>query len=493
MTIYEAINGLLQYGEMKNIYESDDKEYILNSLLAVFNLDDYKKNDYIYDNTKDVTYILDKMIEYAINNEIIENTQISKDLFDTKIMGCLTPLPSMINNKFLNLKENNPVLATDYFYNLCKDVNYVRATRIAKDIHFSKMSKYGDINMVINLSKPEKDPNDIKKLLNMKKVDYPNCMLCKENVNYQGRLNFPARQNLRFVPVTLNNERFYMQYSPYSYYNEHTICFKDEHSNMKVDINAVKEILDFVSQFPHYFMGSNAGLPIVGGSILNHHHFQGGRAHMPLEDAKEEFLKTVNGVEYSIVYWPMNVIRLRGEKKENIIAEANKIIDFWDNYENRELMIIAHDENGAHNAITPICRYKNNKFELDISLRNNLTTEERPLGLYHPRKEYWNIKKENIGLVECLGLAVLPSRLKDEMEIVKRYVLNEYLSTEELEKIEVHIDFAKQIKSREVVTKDNVDDIVNQAMVDVFVKILEDCAVFKESDIHVLKEAIMNL
>jgi UDPglucose--hexose-1-phosphate uridylyltransferase len=262
---------------------------------------------------------------------------------------------------------------------------------------------------------------------------------------------------------------------------------------MKGDINAIKEIVDFVSQFPHYFMGSNAGLPIVGGSILNHHHFQGGRAHMPLEDAKEEFLKNVNGVEYSIVYWPMNVIRLRSASKENIITEANKIINFWDNYENKELMIIAHDENGAHNAITPICRYKNNKFELDISLRNNLTTEDRPLGLYHPRKEYWNIKKENIGLVECLGLAVLPSRLKYEMGIVKKYVLNEQLSEEELEKIAVHIDFANQIKSREVVTKDNVDDIVNQAMVDVFVKILEDCAVFKESNIDILKDAIKNL
>ena len=224
MTIYEAINGLLQYGKMKNIYESDDKEYILNALLDVFNLDDYKLNDYTYDDTKDVTYILDEMIKYAIDNGIIEDTQVNRDLFDTKIMGCLTPLPSMINNKFESLKAQNPVLATDYFYDLCKDVNYVRTTRIAKDIPFARMTKYGKIAVAINLSKPEKDPNDIKKLLNMKKVDYPNCMLCKENVNYRGRLNFPARQNLRFVPVTLNNEKFYMQYSPYSYYNEHTIC-----------------------------------------------------------------------------------------------------------------------------------------------------------------------------------------------------------------------------------------------------------------------------
>ena len=492
MTIYEAINGLLQYGKMKNIYESDDKEYILNALLDVFNLDDYKLNEYTYDNTKDVTYILDEMIKYAIDNGIIEDTQVNKDLFDTKIMGCLTPLPSMINSKFESLKAQNPVLATDYFYNLCKDVNYVRTTRIAKDIPFARMTKYGKIAVAINLSKPEKDPNDIKKLLNMKKVDYPNCMLCKENVNYRGRLNFPARQNLRFVPVTLNNEKFYMQYSPYSYYNEHTICFKDEHSNMKVDINAVREIMDFVSQFPHYFMGSNAGLPIVGGSILNHHHFQGGRAHLPMEDAKEEFLKNVNDVEYSILYWPMNVIRLKSANKENIITEANKIIEFWDNYENKDLMIIANDENGPHNAITPICRYKNNKYELDIALRNNLTTEDRPLGLYHPRKEYWNIKKENIGLMEVMGFAVLPSRLKEEMRLVRKYLLNEELTKEELEKIEVHKEFANQIKS-DSLTVDNVDMIVSQAIIDVFTLALEDCAMFKGDNVNILKEAIKNL
>jgi len=493
MTIYEAIHALMEYGKKKNIYEEDDKEYILNSLLDVFNLDDYKDNDYVCEPDKNVTHILDEMIEYAIENDIIENTQISKDLFDTKIMGCLTPMPSMINRKFDELKQDNPKFATDYFYNLCKDINYVRTTRIAKNISFSNMSKYGNIDITINLSKPEKDPNDIKKLLNVQKVDYPNCMLCKENVNYRGRVNFPARQNLRFVPVNLNNQKFYMQYSPYSYYDEHTICFKDEHSNMKVDINAIKEIVDFVSQFPHYFMGSNAGLPIVGGSILNHHHFQGGRAVLPMEKAKEKFIKVVNDVEYYILHWPMNVIRLKSNNKDSLINEAKKIFDFWEVYENKELMIIAKDENGLHNAITPICRYSNNKFELDLALRNNLTTKDRPLGLYHPREEYWNIKKENIGLIEVMGLAILPARLKEEMQLVKKYILNESLNSGELEKIKIHLSFANQITKNTHVTKDNAQEVINQAIVDTFIKVLEDCAIFKEENIEVLINCIKSI
>lgn len=493
MTIFELINGLMQYGKDREIYEEDDKEYILNSLLSVFDLDEYKENNYVYDFSKDITYIIEEMLKYAIDNNLIEDTQISKDLFDTKIMGCLTPLPSQINNKFNNLKKENPIKATNYFYNLCKDVNYVRTTRIAKNIAFSYASEYGNVDITINLSKPEKDPNDIKKLLTVKQVNYPNCMLCKENVNYRGRLNFPARQNLRFVPVTLNNQKFYMQYSPYSYYNEHTICFKDEHSNMKVDINAIREILDFVSQFPHYFMGSNAGLPIVGGSILNHHHFQGGRASMPIENAEVELIKKVNNVEYNLLNWPLNVIRLVSEDKHALIEEANKVVDFWNEYENKSIMIIAKDDDGYHNAITPIARFRNGKYELDLALRNNITTQDRPLGLYHPREEYWNIKKENIGLIEVMGLAILPARLKEEMALLKKYLLNESLTDRELDKISLHMKLAENIKLNNDISKDNLDTLINDAVGEVFVKVLEDCAVFKKESLSILKECIKNI
>jgi len=270
------------------------------------------------------------------------------------------------------------------------------------------------------------------------------------------------------------------------------IKITDSDTNV-IDINAIKEIVDFVSQFPHYFMGSNAGLPIVGGSILNHHHFQGGRAVLPMEKAKEKFIKVVNDVEYYILHWPMNVIRLKSNNKDSLINEAKKIFDFWEVYENKELMIIAKDENGLHNAITPICRYSNNKFELDLALRNNLTTKDRPLGLYHPREEYWNIKKENIGLIEVMGLAILPARLKEEMQLVKKYILNESLNSGELEKIKIHLSFANQITKNTHVTKDNAQEVINQAIVDTFIKVLEDCAIFKEENIEVLINCIKSI
>ena len=491
MTIYELIGEILEYGSKRGLYHKDDREYVLNSLLDIFNLDDYyfKNDKYL---NMDLDDILEGMLDYAISNNIIENTQINRDLFDTKIMGCLTPLPSQINQKFNELKKVNPKYATDYFYNLCKDNNYIRTSRIKKNIEFAYFGEYGKMIITINLSKPEKDPNDIKKLLTLKQVNYPNCMLCKENVNYKGRLNFPARQNLRFVPVTLNNNQFYMQYSPYTYYNEHTICFKEEHSNMKVDIDAIKEIIDFVSQFPHYFMGSNAGLPIVGGSILNHHHFQGGSSKLPMEDAKEELIKVCDDVEYNLLKWPLNVIRLRSKSKEKIVDATKKVFDYWDTYQNEELMIIAHDNDGYHNAITPICRYKNGNYELDLALRNNITTKDRPLGLYHPSEKYWNIKKENIGLIEVMGLAILPARLKEEMQIVKKYLLGEAISNDEQEKINIHLNFANNIKKLNP-NKGNIDQLINDEIGKTFSLLLKDCAVFKDDSLDILREIIRNL
>lgn len=491
LTIYEMINGLMQYGKDHQLYDPEDKEYIVNALLNVLQLDEYVENDYVYDRNATIVDLLNPIIEYAIREKIIENTQINRDLFDTKIMGCLTPMPSMINRQFALLKEKNPQAATDYFYQLCQDTNYIRMTRIAKDIHFDYPCEYGTLNISINMSKPEKDPNDIKNLLNVRKVDYPKCMLCKENVNYRGRLNFPARQNLRFVPVCLDGKKFYMQYSPYSYYSEHTICFKDEHSNMKVDLDAVKEIVSFVQQFPHYFMGSNAGLPIVGGSILNHHHFQGGRAVLPMENAAEDFIKEQNHVRYFSLRWPMNVIRLRSSSTHSLIEEAGKVFALWSHYNNASLMIIAEDENGEHNAITPICRYQNGQYELDLVLRNNLTTQDRPLGLYHPRSEYWHIKKENIGLIEVMGLAILPSRLKAEMQIVKKYLLNETLSDEEKTALKPHAYWADQLK-KEMGSK-QIDQLIHDGIGETFKKVLEDCAVFKKDAQDQLKAFILSI
>lgn len=489
MNIYEMINGLLQYGEDHQLYDVEDKEYILNSLLSVLNLDDYVENQYVYDKNATIVDLLNPIIDYAIQEKLIENTQVNRDLFDTKVMGCLTPMPSMINHKFAALKKEDPVAATDYFYKLCKDINYIRTTRIEKDIHFDYPCEYGTLNISINMSKPEKDPNDIKKLLSVKQVAYPKCMLCKENVNYRGRLNFPARQNLRFVPLTLDGKKFYMQYSPYSYYHEHTICFKDEHSNMKVDIDAVKELVSFVEQFPHYFMGSNAGLPIVGGSILNHHHFQGGRATLPMENAKEEYIKTQNGVTYHRLDWPMSVIRLRSSSTKELLEEANKVFHAWNQYNNEALMLIAKDENGNHNAITPICRYKNQQFELDLVLRNNLTTDDRPLGLYHPRSEYWHIKKENIGLIEVMGLAILPSRLKNEMQVVKKFLLNEALSEAEELTLKPHLSWAETLKLKR--QNQSIDQVIENGIGETFKLVLEDCAVFKKDAINIFKEFIL--
>lgn len=490
MTIYEAINGLLQYGDNKKIYNIEDKEYILNSLLSVFNLDDYKDNDYRYSDDSGLGYILNEMINYAIKEGLIDDTQTERDLLDAKIMGCLTPMPSSVNRTFECLKKEDAKKATDYLYELSKNVNYIRVDRIAKNIQYPHFCKYGKIDITINLSKPEKDPNEIKKLLSLKNVDYPKCMLCKENVNYRGRINFPARQNLRFVPVMLQNKKFYIQYSPYSYYDEHIICFKEEHSNMKVDIEAIKELVDFVSQFPHYFMGSNAGLPIVGGSILNHHHFQGGKENFPMTSAKEEFIKNEAGVDYNILKWPLNVIRLRCEDREKLIQAADKVLNTWKTYDNKQLMIIAKDADGEHNAVTPICRYRDGKYELDVVLRNNLVTVERPMGLYHPREKYWNIKKENIGLIEVMGLGILPARLKKEIELMKKYLLNKSMSSEEMEIFKIHLSFVENIKSNNVVNEENVDNLLRSAIGDVFIGVLEDCAVFKKESIEEFKNLV---
>lgn len=481
MDIYQYIDSLMIYAKNKALYENEDYEYTLNALLAVLQLKDYQTVNTHKEMALDD--ILSGILTYAIDNNIIENTQESKDLFDTKVMGVFTPKPSEIIRKFNGyLNNNNPSMATDYFYELCKNTNYIRTTRISKDIHFDYNSEYGKITISINMSKPEKDPNDIKKLLTLKQVAYPKCMLCKENVNYEGRIGFPARGNLRTIPVTLNNAKYYIQYSPYSYYNEHLICFHDTHFNMIINENTINELLDFITIFPHYFIGSNADLPIVGGSILNHQHFQGGKAILPMQNAKEIFIRNIDGVDVYKLNWPLSVIRIKGQNKENVSKVACKVLNNWLSYSNTSLNIINQNEDGRHNTITPIARNNNGIIEMDLVLRNNLTSKERPLGIYHPQEKYWHIKKENIGLIEVMGLAILPSRLKKEMELVKKYMLKEPLTENENSQIEKHLSWANDLLKNNSVDKNNIDMIINDGIGKVFTNVLKDCAVFSDNN-----------
>ena len=490
MNICQLIDSLLQYGLKNNLIDKLDYEYSLNALLSILKLDSYDEVN--QHEEMEIDDILEGILNYAIDNNIIENTTESKDLFDSKVMGVLTPKPSeIIRNFYLYLNEDSKK-ATDYFYKLCKDVNYIRSSRIAKDIHFDYQSSYGTINISINMSKPEKDPNDIKKLLTLKPVCYPKCMLCKENVNYQGRIGFPARQNLRFIPLTLANEKYFIQYSPYSYYNEHLICFHDEHFNMRINRATFEELIDFIDILPHYFIGSNAGLPIVGGSILNHQHFQGGKAILPMENATENYIKKINDVDVYRLNWPMSVIRLKSTNKQKIVDVATSIFNNWQDYENKDLYII-NSKDDIHNTITPIVRYKNNMYEFDLVLRNNITSESRPNGVFHPRSDYWHIKKENIGLIEVMGLAILPSRLKSEMAIVKKYLLNECLTNQELAIIDKHLSWANSLKENNTINTNNVDDTINNGIGDVFVKVLKDCAIFKDENLDEFDKFILSV
>ena len=480
MNIYMLIDALLEYGKEKGLLEEIDYYYTLNSLLAIFKLDEYVKPSEKVNLTLDE--ILNSMLDYAINNGLIENSNENRDLFDTKIMGVFAKKPSVFKEKMDELVNIDPSSATTYFYNYCKNINYIRTSRIAKDIHFDYLSKYGTINISINMSKPEKDPNDIKKLLTLKKSSYPKCMLCLENINYAGHIGFPARQTLMAYPLTLANEHYYMQYSPYSYFNEHIICFHEDHFNMRVTNQSFKELVSFLNIFPHYFIGSNTNLPIVGGSILNHQHFQGGKAILPMENAKEVFMYETNDVKVYKLIWPMNAIRLKSKDDNKMLEVAFKVLAKWLNYENKDLMIINNKEE-IHNTITPITRKRNGVYEFDLVLRNNITTSDRPLGLFHPQEKYWHIKKENIGLIEVMGLAILPSRLNKEMEIVKKYLLNESLSDDELKNIEKHLEWANEIKHNNNITNENINSIVNNAIGEVFVNVLKDCAVFKDENI----------
>ncbi|MBQ5581455.1 MAG: UDP-glucose--hexose-1-phosphate uridylyltransferase, partial [Clostridia bacterium] len=398
------------------------------------------------------------------------------------LMGVVTPRPSDVVKTFQSLYGESPEKATDWFYQFSQDTNYIRATRVAKDIRWSVPSEFGDIDISINLSKPEKDPRDIAAAKTAKQSAYPKCQLCLENEGYAGRMDHPARQNHRIIPVTINESHWGFQYSPYVYYNEHCIVLNGEHVPMKIDRAAFRKLFDFVGQFPHYFLGSNADLPIVGGSILSHDHFQGGRYEFAMAKAPYESTFTVPGyedVEAGIVHWPLSVIRLRGEDDARIIDLADHILKAWRGYTDEAAFIFAETDGEPHNTITPIARKRDGKFELDLALRNNITTEECPLGVYHPHAEYHHIKKENIGLIEVMGLAILPARLKTEMALLAECLTGDK-RMEDYPELEQHAEWARDIAARRTdLNKDTVDDILKEEIGHVFVHVLEDAGVYK--------------
>ena len=423
MNIFEAIKSLVNYAINNQMIEKEDEIWATNQICEALSIDTYEECEA---KESDLEKILAVILDYAVSNGLCEDSVVYRDLFDTKIMGLITPRPSYVINKFNSLYEKSPKCATDFYYKLSQDSNYIRRYRIKNDLKWITKTEYGDIDITINLSKPEKDPKAIAAALKMKSASYPKCLLCKENEGYAGRVNHPARQNHRIIPMVLGGDDFYLQYSPYVYYNEHCIVFNSEHTPMKIDRSAFEKLLDFIELFPHYFVGSNADLPIVGGSILTHEHFQGGNYEFAMAKAPIETQVKFSGfedVEAGIVKWPMSVIRISSKSKERLVDLADKILTAWRGYTDENSFIYAETDGEKHNTITPIARMRDGKFEFDLVLRNNITTDECPLGFYHPHPEYHHIKKENIGLIEVMGLAVLPSRLKNEMALLKDAML----------------------------------------------------------------------
>ena len=487
INIYLEIEKLLAFAENVKLIEKEDIVYSRNKLLAVFGLDDCEEVTETFEIEKPYD-ILNRMCDWAAEKGIIENTFDERDLFDTKVMGELTPRPSEVIKKFKEDYEVSPETATDNYYAFSQNTNYIRVDRIAKNLHWLADTEYGNIEITVNLSKPEKDPRDIAKAKLAPQSSYPKCLLCKENEGYQGRMNHPARQNHRIIPVTLTNEPWFLQYSPYVYYNEHCILFSGEHRPMKISRGSFERVLEFVDIFPHYFVGSNADLPIVGGSILSHDHFQGGHHDFPMAVAEAEETFTIKGFEdvtVEKVKWPMSVIRLRRKSKEKLVDLSDKILTAWRGYSDEKCEILAFTGDTPHNTITPIARKKNGAYEIDLVLRNNRTSEEYPLGIFHPHQELHHIKKENIGLIEVMGLAVLPGRLKEEMKLLEKLMVEKNAASliRENEKVEKHADWCEEIlKKYESITAENVENIIKVEIGIAFSKVLENAGVYKQDE-----------
>ena len=476
--INQAIADLVQYALDTGLVEEADRVWAVNGLLEDLGLSDWEE---VPGRARPLEEILGEILDWAVAQGRIEDGTTSRDLFDTKLMGRLTPRPSQVRAAFAEKYARSPEEATDWYYQFSQNTDYIRRYRVARDQKWIARTDYGDLEITINLSKPEKDPRAIAAARSAPQGGYPKCLLCRENEGYAGRMNHPARQNHRLIPVTIDGKDWFFQYSPYVYYNEHCIVFNGQHVPMKIDRSAFRKLLDFVKQFPHYFVGSNADLPIVGGSILSHDHFQGGRHVFAMEKAPVERAVSFPGfadVEAGIVRWPLSVIRLRCGDDNRLVDLAEKILTAWRGYTDEQAVIYAHTDGQPHNTITPIARMREGRYELDLVLRNNLTTPEYPLGLYHPHPELHHIKKENIGLIEVMGLAVLPARLKGELaELADALVQGADLrSSETLAK---HADWAEELKTRYTFTAENVTDILQSEVGAVFAQVLEHAGVYK--------------
>ncbi len=482
MNISAEIQKLTAYGLEKGLISPEDKIYIINQIADVIGADDFEMQD-ISGEDLDLPKILENLMSFALETGAMKSDDIvTKDLFDTRLMGILTPRPKQVIDAFRASYDRSYEEATDQFYKFSCDTNYIRRDRIKKDRKWTVDSPYGVIDITINLSKPEKDPKAIAAAKNAKQTAYPKCQLCMENEGFAGHMNHPARQNHRIIPIVINDSKWGFQYSPYVYYNEHCIVFNGQHVPMKVDHDTFVKLFDFIRQFPHYFLGSNADLPIVGGSILSHDHFQGGHYTFAMAKAPYESKFVIPGyedVEAGIVKWPLSVIRIRHKDEKRLIDLATYILGKWRGYTDEAAFIFAETEGTPHNTITPIARKTGDVYELDLALRNNITTDECPLGVYHPHSEYHHIKKENIGLIEVMGLAVLPSRLNAEMDLLAKCLV-EKTPIEAHEVLEKHSDWAKEIvKAYPEITKDNVMEILQQEIGKVFVGVLEDAGVYK--------------
>ena len=475
------IDALINYALDKGLIQEDDTVFVFNRLLEILGLDEPGQGEAP---EAELPEILSALTDDAVRRGLIDDNVTARDLFDTRLMGAVTPFPHEVRAIFSALYETSPELATDWYYRFSCDTNYIRLDRIARDRKWTYACEYGDLDITINLSKPEKDPRAIAAARLAPQAGYPKCQLCIENEGYAGRMNHPARQNHRVIPLTINGSPWYWQYSPYVYYNEHCIVFNAEHTPMKIDKAAFLKLFDFVRQFPHYFVGSNADLPIVGGSILSHDHFQGGRYEFAMAKATVETPVRFRGyeeIQAGLVKWPMSVIRLTGEDCSRLAELAEKILLCWRGYTDEAAVIYAETEGQPHNTITPIARRRGEHYQLDLVLRNNLTTEEYPLGLYHPHPELHHIKKENIGLIEVMGLAVLPSRLKAELELLEQ-VLIEGGDLRADERIASHADWAEELKTRYRFTPENTGEILRQEVGRVFMQVLTDAGVYKRDE-----------
>lgn len=482
MNIQQAISSLLAYGIKTGLLTEDDRIYTANLLIDLLKQDRFENESPL---DLPLQEILESILNYACENGLCENSVTYRDLFDTRVMNLLLPRPSEVRSRFFEIYKESPEKATDWYYALSRHSDYIREYRVKNDMKWVTKTDYGDIDITINLSKPEKDPKAIAAASSLPHtVKYPKCMLCPENEGYAGRVDHPARENHRIIPLTIDNGNWFFQYSPYVYYNEHCIVFNGAHVPMKIDRSAFRKLFDFVEQFPHYFVGSNADLPIVGGSILSHEHFQGGRYEFAMAKAPIETLLQFNGfsdISAGIVRWPMSVIRLAGPDTDRLVELSDKILKGWRSYTDESAFIYAETEGKPHNTITPITRKRGNLFEIDLVLRNNITTKEYPDGFYHPHPEHHHLKRENIGLIEVMGLAVLPSRLKAEMNALAEAILKGKDITKD-SLISKHAEWAENIKKTKNITPENIHSIFQEKIGEDFAEILEQCGVFERNE-----------